>query len=431
MACSKEAKIDARSLPTRTTSASAECVQCGTVAQQLPIFVSNKELEEVANHKNKKKNNPNNFFFRAQFDRYKKKKKIPMHLSNAWKGCIAAVCWISLNLLLQFANKMLFSSEHFEYPLLIIMVGMSTTGALSSVLVFGFSVEEFPVDALRRNWKTVAVLALGLGLGAGLQNMSIQLISISVNQVVKATAPALTMTLSFVWERKRYSRASILSCMVLVGGAVLCVLDNPEFHSLGFLFAVGSLLMQTVQTVAAGVLLQRERIQPLSLTCMCALPAVGALVPAFMATEYERLVAEELPHPERDFVAILVLGFMAFFYFLSGLMLVKYTSATYLAVLGCLKIILLIGLALIIWKTPLMLANIIGMVIAIAGFVMYNFARFRDNQQQQRRETAGDEQENSNKAVDDRQAGKQLSVAYPHRPQHHELRDDTVIELEE
>ena len=87
-------------------------------------------------------------------------------------------------------------------------------------------------------------------LNIALNNVSLTLISLFLNQVIKATAPAMTIPLSACIEGKRYGWGVILSVVVLVAGTILAV---PTSNSNGVATNGAGVLLVGISAFAASL----------------------------------------------------------------------------------------------------------------------------------------------------------------------------------
>eukprot|EP01112_Ceratiomyxa_fruticulosa_P008236 TRINITY_DN2129_c0_g1_i1.p1 TRINITY_DN2129_c0_g1~~TRINITY_DN2129_c0_g1_i1.p1 ORF type:complete len:421 (-),score=57.71 TRINITY_DN2129_c0_g1_i1:33-1295(-) len=295
----------------------------------------------------------------------------------------SVLVWMVLNITLQFYNKYLFSVENFKFPVLIIMCGTTATFLGTASLVYIFKLSELNSKELQNQWRMIFFLAILHGVGAASENISIVHISISLNQVIKATGPAFTLVLSRIFEGKHYSLALVLSTIVVVFGAVLTVFRNPEFNFFGFITAAISTLMSACQSIVIGKLLMNPKLNATSIALASALPSVATILPVFVYSEMEDLIEHGNANGVGKIVTtVTIISIIAFFYNLSHLWLIKYTSAHLSMLIGNCKVVILVFLSMLVFHTAFLPINLVGMVLAVIGFIVYSYFKYRENQHQ-------------------------------------------------
>jgi drug/metabolite transporter (DMT)-like permease len=72
------------------------------------------------------------------------------------------------------------------------------------------------------------------------------------------------------------------------------------------------------------------------------------------------------------------MGILGFVYNLSQYWMISYTSAHYAALIGNLKVLLLVMISMMIFHTKLNPINYVGISISLVGFCLYNFFRYQE-----------------------------------------------------
>lgn len=241
--------------------------------------------------------------------------------------------------------------------------------------------DEFQWRLCLQHWKPLLALAIIHGVDVGLENFSIVFISISLNQIIKATVPAMTLGLTWWLDGKHYTPQLVLSTALTVVGAVMAVLDNPEIKEdgvFGLVAACLSAVASAVSTLLLGMLLQRARINAVSLAFVSSVPSALVLLPPFLIYELPHLETFDMRNMSQNGWLALV-GVLACFYNLSRLYLIKYTAAHYSVVAGNVKVALIVILSMLVFGdhggfSP---QNWAGTVLAIVGFTLYTFFKYR------------------------------------------------------
>ncbi|EGG21789.1 uridine kinase [Cavenderia fasciculata] len=297
-----------------------------------------------------------------------------------WKRNLAAGIWIvifvSLNLSLSFANKYLFTIG-FMNPVFVILTGTFVTFVGSCICVFGFKMSTFPKAALKRRWKMILLCSTFQALTYVLENISIISIPISLNQIIKATAPAFIIFFQILIEGVRFDATSIVCTVIIIIGAALSVVKNPSFDKWGFFYSLASTIFAVLQSILISSLQKDKDLTTLSIVLCTSLPSVFVIIPIWAYKELPSLIHDPYPDPLKPWLIVGALAFAAFFYNLSHFYIIKYTSALYYAIVGNAKIILLIVISSVIFHTSYVAINYVGMGLTLAGFFAYNIIKYR------------------------------------------------------
>jgi solute carrier family 35 protein C2 len=234
-----------------------------------------------------------------------------------------------------------------------------------------------------RYWKSLLALAIIHGVDVGLENFSIVYISISLNQIIKATVPAMTLVLSWLFEDRHYTTQMVLSTALTVVGAILAVLNNPQIKEdgvYGIVAACLSAVAGAVSTILLGLLLQRAKINAVTISFASSLPSALVLLPAFFAYEWPVLTdSSHFAHKYDDtHIWLAVVAVLACFYNLSRLYLIKFTAAHYSVVAGNVKVAVIVLLSMAVFGDHggFSAQNWAGVVLTIIGFTVYTYLKF-------------------------------------------------------
>jgi len=299
----------------------------------------------------------------------------------------AFLVWMTFNISLSFTNKYLFAHKNFRFPILIVMLGTFST-FLGTAIVLLLKFEKPQIQECKNQWKTLLAFAIIHGIDIGLENFSIVYISISLNQIIKATVPAMTLVLSWLLEGKTYDLKLIITTAMTVAGAVMAVYKNPQIIDDGWYGAIAaglSACAAAVSTVLLGVLLQREHINAVAIACYTSLPGAILLFPPFLLFEYQQLVtpptkAADLLKRQHVTYILLALCFLALLYNLSRLWLINSTEAHHSAVAGNIKNIVLVGGSMVVFGDHRLFSarTWAGMLLTFIGFSLYSYFKLKN-----------------------------------------------------
>ena len=127
----------------------------------------------------------------------------------------------SLSIGLNFYNSFLLRNvPGFKFPVIYTAVHMVTSFLGSTVLIVFFGAATVSFAQMRESLLRIALLALLRVASITTNNWSLEYIDLTLNKVIKASAPVFTVALSVLWERKVYSARKIAALGVLALGTM-------------------------------------------------------------------------------------------------------------------------------------------------------------------------------------------------------------------
>ena len=279
--------------------------------------------------------------------------------------------WAALNVGLNVYNKWMFQKGDFRLPLTVVCFQQAVTfGALYLVYAVRTSTWRWRADGavLRR----VAILGVCFGVNTVANIESLAMVSLTLNQSIRAFLPVATMCASVVLEGKRFPPLIVANAVLLCGGVVLCILDNPSFDALGVVLCIVSVAASAAQNALAGALLSGEsKPTPFELTLYQSGPL--SLIVAVLVAVYERdaLEAQTAHGVGHATLLLLVSAALAMTYNAVRFALIRSTSSVFLSVVGNAKIVALVVVDALYFGNQLRTTNIVGVSITVATFVAH------------------------------------------------------------
>ncbi|KAK7940927.1 uncharacterized protein PG986_013314 [Apiospora aurea] len=278
--------------------------------------------------------------------------------------------WILFSNLTIIFNKWLLDTAGFRYPIILTTLHLITATVLTQLLArFTPLLNSRHAVPLTGRIYLRAILPIGMLYTASLvfSNLSYLFLSVSFLQMLKAFAPATTLLIS--WG------VGITTPQMTVFYNVLVIVFGTQFNWLGFVFALGGTLAESMRLLLIEVLLKREagdgaRMDPLVglyyYAPVCAvLNGVVSLfteVPRFNWVDLERVGAPTLG----------LNCLIAFMLNVASVFLIGRTSALAMNLTGILKAILLVVASMLIWGAPVTLMQVFGYSIALVGMFYYS-----------------------------------------------------------
>jgi solute carrier family 35 protein E1 len=246
----------------------------------------------------------------------------------------------------------------------------------SATVVVVFEVEQFPLAQIRQSWLLVVFASTCQALSTSCQNLSVMRTSISINQTVKSMSPILNMALSYLWLGIPSTITKLWASCLLLLGVGLSLFQNAEFDAMGFFYALLSLFFSSCSNVASSRALNDIPLHSFQLCASLVSFGINALL--FFQAEYYRFQHISAPVERFGIHETFAIAVISYAYVISTNYIIFWTSATYYAVLGTVKVVLLIILSTLFFATSLSFVNTIGVTVAMIGFLLFSYASWFD-----------------------------------------------------
>jgi len=292
-------------------------------------------------------------------------------------GTFAA--WFVLNISLNYYNSRVLRGTNFHFPFLLTLVN-KLVGFIIAVTLMLCSKglpnpQELGAHFLR---PIVHVQGVATALNIGFNNWSLVEITLTMNQILKSTAPLWTAPLSMIFEGKTFSWQLWGSMSVLVVGCVMAawgaLADEPI---LGILLCLLSVLSQATWTVSSAVLMQMGE-KPLDAVSLLFVSGPTCMLTLFIFFAFRELPLISDPDSFHDvppaYMMCIYLGVaasLASCYDFVHNHFVKLTSSVNMAIMGNTKLAVLIGLSMATMESPPTVLRVLGVVVAFLGVIWY------------------------------------------------------------
>jgi drug/metabolite transporter (DMT)-like permease len=244
------------------------------------------------------------------------------------------------------------------------------------------ALRDFIADQQRLSWHVFWTLQVPLGVATALDvwfsNEALRHIDVSVYTIVKASGLVFTMLFSWVSGLGKPTVALAATVLGISTGIALTAADKAHgLSATGLVFAFAAAMSSAFRWVSTEKYYDRPGVtaNPLVLMCLVAPVTVVALLPAFGA-ELPRIVAHPPVQSPADALLLAVItlggGALAFLLLLVELQLVGMSSALTLNVIGHMKDVAVIGLAIPVFHEHLSPMNAVGVAITVLSAALYS-----------------------------------------------------------
>lgn len=283
------------------------------------------------------------------------------------------------NLVLTLHTKWLLSKTKFTFPWILsgLHILMSGIGAWITLKVGSRGEYKF----MKMNWPLMTRITLFstlYSINIAMSNVSMKYVSLSLHQVTRSGTPMITLLLEFLILGKMTSRWRVASLIPVIAGIVLTVMGERkgfEYTGLGMFLTIFGVFLSSLKGVMTNFMLVGDfKIHPLELIALVAPWAALQCVLTSFLTGESTLISKQYtaqPFDSLLMMGLLANGSLAFFLNWISFAVNKETSALAMTVASNVKQAVSIGLAMIIFNTPLTLLNGLGISVTLLGGVWY------------------------------------------------------------
>ena len=283
------------------------------------------------------------------------------------------------NLVLTLHTKWLLSNTKFTFPWILsgLHIAMSGMGAWITLKIGSRGQYRFmPLDFSLLT--KITLFSTLYSINIAMSNVSMKYVSLALHQVTRSGTPLVTLLLEFFILGKLTSRWCVASLIPVVAGIILTVLGEMkgfELTSLGLFLTILGVVLSSLKGVMTNFMLVGGwKMHPLELIALVAPWATLQCVFTSMITGESTAIYKQYNSHSMDWLLIAGLfanGSLAFFLNWISFAVNKETSALAITVAGNVKQAVSIGLAVIIFNTPLTLLNGLGIIVTLLGGAWY------------------------------------------------------------
>jgi len=293
---------------------------------------------------------------------------------NALTILLLCVVWYSISATNNVVGKMVLNQ--FPYPMTVTMVQLVSISVYSEPLLKYYvkGHAEVPTSIFR---KIVIPLAIGKFLASVTAHISIWRVPVSYSHTVKATMPLFTVVLSRVLFGEKQTKSVYLSLVPIILGVVVASLTEFHFDMLGLISALVSTAGFSLQHIFSKRVLKRTGIHQFQLLATLARLSLLMFLPFWLIVDARRLVSAhvEVLDPTAVMLLLFVDGFLNFCQNIIAFSILKIVSPLTYAVANASKRIAVIGVSILLLRNPVSIYNLLGMITAVGGVLLYNRAK--------------------------------------------------------
>ncbi|KAJ1531977.1 hypothetical protein ONE63_000614 [Megalurothrips usitatus] len=284
-------------------------------------------------------------------------------------------------------GKMLLSD--FPFPMTVTMVQLTSISLYSGPFFRLLGVRRFVDISWRYYFRIIVPLALGKFLASVLNHVSLWKISVSYAHTVKATMPLFTVVLSRIIMGEKQTGKVYMSLVPIIVGVAIATLTELSFDMAGLISTLTATLGLSLQNIFSKKVLHDTSMHHLRLLHILGRLALCMFLPIWMYFD----LAAVLSHPNlfkngsyRTLILLWADGGLNWLQNVLAFSVMSLVSPLTYAVASASKRLFVIGISLFILGNPVTTVNVIGMMMAVFGVLLYNKAKY-DARQTEKKQT--------------------------------------------
>lgn len=291
---------------------------------------------------------------------------------------IAIGTWFALNIAINNVNKWVFYVADFKYPVTLTLCHM-----IFCHLLAASTMKYCPPKGLVKferikptTIRSVRFLAIAFCGSVVCGNVALRFLFVSFTQMIGSTTPLVSVMLDTV-RGKRHSKLVYVSMALLSGGVMLCTKGETNFHMIGFLACVVSVLLRATKSILSEVLLSGEdKLDAVTLLYFMSQSSIPMLACGALILE-PHILSDPVAQTFTTWSIVILSATIAFGLNVTNFLVTQFTSAVTLQVLGNAKNVLTIVLSVWLFGNSVSLTSAIGCCITLFGVGLYNWAKSR------------------------------------------------------
>ncbi|KAG0477443.1 hypothetical protein HPP92_014284 [Vanilla planifolia] len=271
------------------------------------------------------------------------------------------------------ANKQLMSPNGYDFSFATTLTGFHFTvtglvGWVSNAAGLSLS-KQIPLWELL--WFSIVANLSIVGM-----NFSLMLNSVGFYQIAKLSIIPVVCMMEWILNNKKYSSKVIMSVFVVAFGVGVCTVTDVEINMKGFLCACVAVFCTSLQQITIGSFQKKYSIGSFELLSKTApIQAASLLVLGpFMDYCLNRRSILNYHFSTGAMLFIVLSCALAVFCNMSQYLCIGRFSATTFQVLGHMKTVCVLILGWVLFDSALTIKNILGMMLAVVGMVVYSWA---------------------------------------------------------
>lgn len=270
--------------------------------------------------------------------------------------------------------------NEFPYPMTMSMVQLTSAAVYLGPVLALLGVPKSG-EISRPYFRTMIIpLAFGKFVSSVSSHISIWKVSVSYAHTVKATLPLFTVILMRLCFKEKQTLPVYLSLVPIIGGVCIATVTEISFDIVGLCSALFATLGFSLQTIFSKKTLKDTGLHHMNLLLILSRYSTLCFLPFWLVFDVTRIVQDSsvLEHDNKLFAVGLILldGIFNMLQNVFAFTVLAMVNPLSYAVANATKRVVIIGASLVLLRNPVTFMNVIGMLIAVFGVLLYNWAKY-------------------------------------------------------
>ncbi|XP_074643776.1 solute carrier family 35 member E1 homolog isoform X2 [Tubulanus polymorphus] len=279
----------------------------------------------------------------------------------------------------------------FPYPTTVTMVQLIS---ISCYLTPVLKLRGISTSSRRLTWNYYCTMIIPLAFGkffsSVTSHISIWKVPVSYAHTVKATMPFFVVILSRLILKEKQTSQVYFSLVPIISGVVIATMTELSFNIIGLLSALGATLGFSLQNIFSKKCLHETSLHHLQLLIILAKLSAVMFLPFWIFIDVQNIMNDStyVPNLSWSWTVFLLLldGFLNFAQNIVAFTVLALVTSLSYAVANATKRIVVISASLLLLQNPVTTVNLLGMLLAILGVLIYNKAKYDQNREKRRKE---------------------------------------------
>ncbi|KAJ8316626.1 hypothetical protein KUTeg_005820 [Tegillarca granosa] len=303
----------------------------------------------------------------------------PNAVFDAFKVALICILWYICSASGNIIGKLVLNE--FPYPMTVTMIQLLSASVYLGPILRVMNVPHTGSVPKRYYMTMIIPLAFGKFIASVSAHISMWKVSVSYAHTVKATLPLFTVILSRILLGEKQTYPVYFSLLPIIGGVLIATLTEVSFDIVGLGSALIATVGFSVQTIFSKKCLKETGLHHLRLLVLLSRLATLCFLPMWFLFDFRKILHQERMVEENKMFApvflLLLDGFFNMLHNIFAFTVIAMVAPLSYAVCNATKRIVIIGASLVFLRNPVTAANIIGMIIAVFGVLLYNKVKYK------------------------------------------------------
>jgi len=214
-------------------------------------------------------------------------------------------------------------------------------------------------------------------------NLSLLFVEVSYFQIARSLAVVFQLFFTYTILGVSTSGRAIQACVIVVIGFLVGSGGELGFSWIGSIYGVISSIFVALNGIFVKKILPKVEDNEWKLLMYNLIMSIILLFPIMFAYgEWTTIQNYDFTDTMSQWILLTVTGFFGFLINIALFLQIKYTSPLTSVIVGASKSCFQTILSVLIFKNPISMMNVVGLILTISGTFMYSYVRYLEMKQQ-------------------------------------------------